>query len=100
MTTANLDALAGWVEILRAAKAERKILDEKISHARTRIEDALTDADADTGTVAGVTVVTWRLVESRRLDVTLAKALIPATMLAGCYTTSHARRFDLVGGDE
>jgi hypothetical protein len=99
MSTANLDNLKGWIEILRAAKAERQIIDDKIAVARGRIEEALDLADAEAGTVDGVTVVTWKTVSSTRLDQTLVKALVPAELRAQCMMTSTSRRFELVGGE-
>lgn len=98
-TGVELDAIKGWVEALRKLQHDKRDIEEQIAAARAKIEDAL--GEADTGTVGGVPVVRWTHVTSRRFDQTLAKAKLPADLLAACYTETTSRRFTLVdeGGE-
>lgn len=89
----ELDDLAGWIDVLRTAQAEKAKAEEVISQARAKIEEAL--GDAEVGTVAGVPTVRWSFVTSQRFDQKKAKALL-GDAAEQCMTESHSRRFTLV----
>lgn len=91
--TAALDALAGWLDILRKANTEKARAEEVIATARGHIEAAL--GEAEVGTVAGVPVVTWKHTTSTRLDQGKVKTFLDDAGydLADFQTTSTTRRF-------
>lgn len=90
-----LDDLASWVALYRDTDDAIKALEEKKKAARERIEAAL--GDAETGTVDGRPVVRWSHVTSRRLDQTLAKALLKdRDLLDAAMVETTSRRFALV----
>lgn len=93
----DIDDVAGWVEVLRRAQAERQRAEEVIAQARERIEDAL--GDAEVGTVAGTPVVRWTFVRSERFDQKKAKALL-GDDAAACIVPTESRRFTLVDAKE
>lgn len=96
-TTANIDALAGWLDVYRESRRARDTAQEAMDLARGKIEAAL--GDAEVGTVRGVPAVRWTHTTTRRLDQKLLKATIPADVLATCYLESRSRRFTTVDGD-
>ena len=90
----ELGNVAQWVDVLKMATASKRKAEETIEVARGHIEAAL--GDAESGLVDGWPVVRWTRITSRRFDQTLAKAKIPADVLAQCYTTVTSRRFSIV----
>lgn len=95
--TRDIDDVAGWIEVLRRATAEKQRADEVIAQARERIEEAL--GDAEVGAVAGTPAVRWTWVESTRIDTKRVRALLAPDDLAAVTVTSASRRFTLVDGD-
>lgn len=80
---ADLDSVKGWVDLLRTVKARRAELDEVEAKARVEIENVL--GTAETGTVNGKPVLTWKWSKpARRFDQTKFKAEHPD--LAAQYT--------------
>lgn len=92
-----LDELKGWLDVYRAAAAEKARAEDVMAQARERIEDAL--GDDEVGTVDGQPVVRWTFVRSERFDVKKAKALL-GDDAAACLVPMETRRFTLVTGDE
>ena len=93
----EIDNLAGWLDLLRAATHRKGIEDEQIKICRAKIEEAL--GESEIGTVNGMPVVSWRWVKSNRLDQTLAKQVLTPEQLQSCMTEVSSRRFVLVGND-
>jgi hypothetical protein len=78
-----LDDIKGWVDVLRTVRARRAELDEVEAKARAEIEAVL--GAAETGTVDGKPVLTWKWGKPpRRFDQTRFKAEHPD--LASAYT--------------
>ncbi len=98
MSTTDITGLAGWIDVLRAARAERKRIDEVITQAEDRIKDAL--GDVEDGLVNGQPAVRWTYVTSTRLDQKLAKSLLTPDQLAACMTETRSRRFTLVDPED
>ena len=95
-TTKALDDIAGWVEVLRRAQAEKQRAEDVIAQAREHIEDAL--GDSEIGTVNGEPVVRWTFVHANRFDQKRAKAFLGDEYDA-CLVTSSSRRFSLVDAE-
>jgi len=89
----ELDDLAGWIDVMRTAQTEKAKAEEVIKQARSKIEDAL--GEAEVGTVAGLPVVRWTHVTSERFDQKKAKALL-GEQASDCMVASESRRFTLV----
>ena len=89
----ELDELAGWVSIYRAAQDAIAKAEEAKAVAREKIEDAL--GDDEVGTIAGQPVVRWTFVHSERFDQKKAKAIL-GDEAAACMVTSTSRRFEIV----
>ena len=96
MSTA-LDELKGWLDVYRAAAAEKSRAESVMAQAREKIEDAL--GDDEVGTVDGAPVVRWTFVRSSRFDQKKAKAILGDEYDA-CLVPVETRRFTLVSGDE
>jgi hypothetical protein len=93
----ELDELAGWVDIYRAAQDTIAKAEEAKAVAREKIEDAL--GDDEVGTVAGRPVVKWTVVHSERFDQKKARAIL-GDDVAACMVPQTTRRFTLVDGAE
>lgn len=91
----ELDELAGWLEIYKAAKAQIAKAEEAAAVAREKIEDAM--GDDEVGTVGGEPVVRWTVVHSERFDQKKAKAIL-GDDAAACMVPTTSRRFTLVDG--
>lgn len=89
----NLDDLAGWLDVYRAAYDEKKRAEEVMAHAREKIEDAL--GDDEVGAVNGEPAVRWTFVRSTRFDQKKAKAILGDEYEA-CLVPTESRRFTLV----
>ena len=94
----EIDALAGWLDMLREATTRKAENEETIKACRDKIEAAL--GESEIGTIRGMPVVSWRWVKSNRLDQTLAKQVLTPEQLQSCMTEVSSRRFVLVGNDE
>lgn len=93
-----LDEIKGWLDVYRAAAAEKARAEDVMAQARERIEDAL--GDDEVGTVDGQPVVRWTFVRSERFDIKKAKAIL-GDEAAACIVPSESRRFTLVeAGDK
>jgi hypothetical protein len=92
-----LDELKGWLDVYRAAHAEKSRAEAVMAQAREKIEDAL--GDDEVGTVDGEPVVRWTFVRSTRFDQKRAKAILGEEYDA-CLVPTESRRFSLVTGDE
>lgn len=98
MTAQSLDDIQGWVTILRQYTLERDKAQATIDLARTKIEEAL--GDADTGEIGGVPVVKWTHVTSNRFDGKKAKALLTPDQVDECMTAIESRRFVLLDQEQ
>ena len=92
MTTKPLDDLTGWIDVLKAATTEKTRIETVIAQARSKIEDAL--GDAEVGTIAGVPVVKWTTVTSSRFDQKAAREFL-GDAAASFMTETTTRRFTL-----
>ena len=95
--TKDIDDLAGWLEVYRAAQREKARAEDVMAQARERIEDAL--GDAEIGTVAGQPAVRWTHVHATRFDQKRAKAIL-GDEYASCLVDTASRRFTLVEAGE
>ena len=93
----EIDALAGWLDMLREATTRTAEIEETIKACRDKIEAAL--GESEIGTIRGMPVVSWKWVKSNRLDQTLAKEMLTAEQLAACMTETTMRRFVVVSND-
>ena len=93
----EIDALAGWLDMLREATTRKAENEETIKVCRAKIEEAL--GESEIGTIRGMPVVSWKWVKSNRLDQTLAKEMLTAEQLAACMTETTMRRFVVVSND-
>ncbi len=64
-------------------------LREQQAQARANLEAAL--GDAEEGSVDGQQAVTWKWVESTRIDTRKVRELLPASLREAVQTTSRAR---------
>jgi len=92
-TYTPIDGLAGWVDVLRAATAEKARAEAVIEQARGKIEEAL--GDMEVGTVAGIPVVKWTHVTTNRFDQKKAKEFL-GDAAESFMVPSTSRRFTLV----
>lgn len=93
----GIDELATWVTAYREASVNAKRWSETAEKAKEHITAALSDADAEIGTVDGEPAVRWTRVESSRFDTKKFRAEYPD--LAEAFTVpSTTRRFTVVGG--
>lgn len=92
-TATDLDAIAGWVTVLREANAAKARAEETAALARTKIEEAL--GDNEIGLVDGAPAVRWVHVTSTRFDQKKAKAILGDAAEA-CMVATESRRFTLV----
>ena len=93
----EIDALAGWLDMLRDATTRKAENEETIQKCRDKIEAAL--GESEIGTIRGMPVVSWRWIKSHRLDQTLAKEMLTAEQLATCMTEITMRRFVVVSNE-
>ena len=80
------------IEILTYCANRRRELAELERISRAAVEEAL--GEHDTGEVDGVTVVTWKHVKARRLDLQEFKTKLPEVFELYC-TVNESRRFVL-----
>ncbi len=90
--------MKGWIELLKLAQAEAKALEEKITTAREKIQEAM--GDNEIGLIDGSPAVRWTKVTSTRLDLKKAREVLDPTIVAFLSTESSSRRFTLVEPDE
>lgn len=89
-----IDELATWVAAYKEATSNVKDWQDTADRAKQHITDALTQAGADVGTIAGRPVVTWTPVASTRFDAKKFREQYPE--LAEQFTVpSESRRFTL-----
>jgi hypothetical protein len=91
---AELDDVAGWVQLLRSASADKARAEAHIATARRHIEEAL--GDAEIGFLEGEAVVRWTYVTGKRFDAKLARELLNPSQLIACTAEQKSRRFTLV----
>lgn len=90
-----LDDVKGWVDVLRTVKARRAELDEVEAKARAEIEAIL--GTAETGTVDGKPVLTWKWGKPpRRFDQAKFKAEHPDLASQYVLLGEPIRRLTLV----
>jgi predicted phage-related endonuclease len=95
----DLDATAAaWLEAYIEAKSKMKEYAEKADRAQEQVKAAL--GDCEIGLVNGREAIRWTTVESKRVDVTKLRALLPPQVLDLVEITSVTRRFSIVQGDE
>lgn len=92
-----LDDLATWVQLHRDMTTAIAALEERRKAAREHIEAAM--GEHETGTVAGVPVVRWTHVTSKRLDQRKAKQLLGDRVDEAMVETT-SRRFALVDAED
>jgi cytochrome c-type biogenesis protein CcmH/NrfG len=95
MTAKPIDELATYLDLMRAAQADKARAQAVIARCRDLIEEAL--GDNDEGTIGGEVAVTWRTVTSRRLNQTAIKTLIAPELLEPCWTETTTRQFRVIG---
>jgi hypothetical protein len=97
----DLDAVRGWIDVLRAIKERRAALDELEAKARGHVEAAL--GDREVGTINGRPEVRWSYTKGRKsIDVTRLRKELPAVAAEYTTTGEPGRRFEVleVGDDE
>ena len=95
----DLDATAAaWLEAYIEAKAKMKEYAEKADRAQEQVKAAL--GDCETGLVNGREAIRWTTVESKRVDVTKLRALLPPQVLDLVEVVSVSRRFSIVDNEE
>lgn len=95
----DLDATAAaWLEAYIEAKAKMKEYAEKADRAQEQVKAAL--GDCEIGLVNGRESIRWTTVESRRVDVTKLRSLLPPQVLDLVEVVSVSRRFSVVDGQE
>jgi putative phage-type endonuclease len=85
-----IDSIAGIVTQLRQARDKVKAAEEQQRKAENEIKAAMGESVA--ATVAGAVVVTWKMSESRRIDLDLLRDLYP-NEADDCTVTKQTRRF-------
>lgn len=88
----DISHLRGHVEILQYCKAEKARLKEIEDGAKAIIMEAL--AGAEEGAIGGETVVTYKRIESKRLDQSALKSRFPE-VYEMCRTVTESRRFEV-----
>lgn len=89
MSTVELEAK---VTDLQELKRMREDLDAEIAELEDLLKAHMTEQGIDSFT-AGAFKVTWKLIESTRLDTTAMKKKLPAEVLAPFMKTSSTKRF-------
>jgi hypothetical protein len=89
---------AAWLEAYIEAKAKIKEFTEKADRAQEQVKAAL--GDCETGLVNGREAIRWSTVESKRIDLTKLRSLLPQQVLDLVEVISVTRRFSIVDGDE
>jgi hypothetical protein len=93
--TVDLDAVRGWVDVLRAIKERRVALDELEARARSHVEAAL--GDSEVGTVDGVPEVRWSHTKGRKtINVTRLRKELPDIAEVYTETGDPGRRFEVL----
>ena len=93
-TVAFDDEYAETVAALRRVRGDIRTLEEDRDLLENRIKAAL--GTAESGTVDGRVVVTWKAQHSRRIDLDLLRERYP-TEAASCETITDSRRFLIKG---
>ena len=93
-TEASIDGIRGWFEMLCDATDDKRDAEERIKVAREKIEEAI--GDSDVATIDGVPVVKWAIVESRRFDASLAKALLNRAQIEAATVVVTTRPFRIL----
>ena len=92
------EVMAAWIELLKTTNAEIKVLEEKASEIKGKIQEAL--GENELGLINGQTVVRWTKVTSTRLDLQKARKVLAPEILGYLSSESTSRRFTLVDTDE
>lgn len=88
----DLDRLRWAVEILQNVKHQKAALKELEEQARDAVQEAM--GDADSGTLDGREVITWKAHKRTALDQKLLKSAYP-DVFDLCRTTTEVRRFEV-----
>ena len=80
-----------WLDAYLNADAEIRRWTETRDACRANLEAAL--GNDDTATIDGAPVITWKWVDSIRIDTKKVKNLLPPEMLQAVQTVSSARVF-------
>lgn len=92
-TPVQLDATtAAWLNYMTECDDAIKKLEEAKADARKKVEQLLSESDADEGQIDGVTVVTWKQVTSSRFQQTKFKDQHP-DLYAEFTAPQISRRF-------
>ena len=95
----DLDPQAiAWLDTYIETKAKIKQLQELLDKAQEHVKAAL--GDCETGLVHGREAVRWKSVESKRVDVTKLRELLPPQVLDLVEVHQTTRRFTIVEADE
>lgn len=95
----ELDELATWIAAYREATSNAKQWQETADRAKEHITAALTEANAEVGTVDGRPAVRWTIVESARVDTKKLRSEHPE-IVAQFTVPSQSRRFTVVDPQE
>jgi hypothetical protein len=99
LETVALDPdVARYVLELRKLKAEEAVLKDRMAEIRQHIESAM--GESTVALVDGAPAVTWKFVESERIDVKRVRELLPPQALDAILIKSTSRRFVILDGSE
>lgn len=83
-----------WLKRFRDLKAQADDIEEMMKNARSKIEEAM--GESETATLDGVPVVSWKHVETERLDVKKVRAALTPEVFAQFAAVTKSRRFSLL----
>lgn len=99
LETVSLDPdVARYVLELRKLKAEEAVLKDRMAEIRQVIESAM--GENTIALVDGAPAITWKFVESERIDVKRVRELVPPQVIDAITIKSKSRRFVILDGNE
>jgi predicted phage-related endonuclease len=93
MASVELDDLADSVAIMQACKSRIAELNNVLNEHRAKIEEKM--GNADTGTIEGEPVITWKTYKQKRLN-QAALALCNPELVESYKDTTEVRRMEIL----
>ena len=89
---------AAWITLYRKTQADIKALEEKLEHAKGKIQESM--GENEIGLIEGRVAVRWTKVTTTRLDINKAKEVLDPAIYPFLSRESTSRRFTLADPDD